>query len=79
VPPDGESYAMLTDRVAGFLATLRRKTVLVSHGGVARALMTLLGGVTPRQAAVAEITQGKVLVFEAGSCSWVGSSSHIDE
>ncbi|MGL4243008.1 MAG: histidine phosphatase family protein, partial [Beijerinckiaceae bacterium] len=35
VPPGGESYEMLTERVAGFLPTIRRETVLVSHGGVA--------------------------------------------
>jgi broad specificity phosphatase PhoE len=79
VPPDGESYAMLTVRVEAFLGVIRRETVLVSHGGVARALMTLIGGVPPLEAAVADIWQGKVLVFEAGLCRWVGSSSHIDE
>ncbi len=49
VPPDGESYELLAVRVAGFLPTLRRETVLVSHGGVARVLMTMIGGIAPRQ------------------------------
>jgi broad specificity phosphatase PhoE len=78
VPPDGESYQMLTERVAGFLPVLRRPSVMVSHGGVARALMVMLGGVSPANAASSDIWQGKVLVFEKGSCRWVGSSSHID-
>jgi broad specificity phosphatase PhoE len=78
VPPDGESYAMLTERVAGFLPTLRRETVMVSHGGVARVLMAMAGGISPAKAAVADIWQGKVLVFEKGGCRWVGSGSHID-
>jgi broad specificity phosphatase PhoE len=78
VPPEGESYEMLTARVAGFLPELRRETVLVSHGGVARVLMTMIGGISPANAAGADIWQGRVLVFENGACRWVGSSSHID-
>jgi broad specificity phosphatase PhoE len=79
VPPEGESYEMLTARVADFLSVVRRETVLVSHGGVARALMTLIGGIDPKMAATADIWQGRVLVFEAGRCRWVGGGSHIDE
>ena len=78
-PPDGESYAMLMTRVKGFIdETIRRDSVLVSHGGVARALMVLLGGVAPRRAASEEIRQGQVLVFENGACRWEGGSTHID-
>jgi broad specificity phosphatase PhoE len=79
VPPGGESYEMLATRVEGFLGMIRRDSVLISHGGVARALMTLIGGIQPVEAARADIWQGKVLVFENGECRWVGSSSHIDE
>jgi broad specificity phosphatase PhoE len=79
VPPDGESYAMLTERVRGFLPTLRGPAVLVSHGGVARALMTMLGGISHKEAATAEIWQGRVLMFENGSCRWVSGSPYIDD
>jgi broad specificity phosphatase PhoE len=79
VPPDGESYEMLARRVGDFLAVLRRDTALVSHGGVARALMTLIGGIQPDVAASADIWQGRVLVFADGNCRWVGGGSHIDE
>jgi broad specificity phosphatase PhoE len=79
VPPEGESYAMLAERVAGFLPVLRRESVLVSHGGVARVLMTMIGGISTATATSTEIWQGRVLVFANGSCRWVGSSSHIDE
>jgi broad specificity phosphatase PhoE len=78
VPPEGESYAMLTDRVRGFLPVIRRDTVIVSHGGVARVLMAMLGGYAERRAASEEIHQGKVLLFQAGACRWVGGSGHID-
>jgi probable phosphoglycerate mutase len=70
VPPEGESYAMLLERVKGFLPTLRRDSVLVSHGGVARVLMVMLGGVQPAKAASADIHQGRVLVFDQGECRW---------
>jgi broad specificity phosphatase PhoE len=78
VPPDGESYKMLTERVAGFLPLLRRPSVLVSHGGVARVLMAMFGGVSSASAASTDIWQGKVLVFEGSACRWVGAASHID-
>lgn len=79
VPPEGESYAMLASRVGGFLSVLRRETVLVSHGGVARVLMTLVGGAAPEYAAEAEIWQGRVLIFEGGRCRWVSGSDDFDE
>jgi broad specificity phosphatase PhoE len=78
VPPGGESYAMLTERVRGFLPMLRQDSVLVSHGGVARALMAMIGGYAELRAATEEIWQGRVLVFKGGSCRWIGSANHID-
>jgi probable phosphoglycerate mutase len=79
VPPEGESYAMLLERVRGFLeTTIRCDSVLVSHGGVARVLMVMLAGYATKRAASEEIWQGRVLVFEEGTCRWVGASSHID-
>lgn len=71
VPPGGESYAMLSDRVGGWLAELERPTVAVSHGGVARVLLGLLGGVAKVKLPTLEITQGRVLVFEADRYRWV--------
>ena len=79
VPPDGESYAMLEIRVRSFLEeAIRGDSVLVSHGGVARALMTILGGIAPMRATGEDIWQGRVLVFEKGACRWEGGSTHID-
>jgi broad specificity phosphatase PhoE len=72
VPPDGESYAMLIERVRPFLSELRRDSVLVSHGGVARALMHMIAGKTPEDAARQEIWQGKVLLFQNAACRWIG-------
>jgi broad specificity phosphatase PhoE len=72
VPPGGESYAMLTERVRPFVETLQRPSVIVSHGGVARAFMRILSGTDPLIAAKQDIRQGSVLLFEGGRHRWVG-------
>jgi broad specificity phosphatase PhoE len=71
VPPEGESYVMLSERIAEFLPTLTRDTVMVAHGGVAKALMAMCGGVSKAKAGVANVWQGQVLVFKDGACRWV--------
>ena len=71
VPPEGESYAMLAERVKPWLSSLEGDTLVVSHGGVARVFLTLLGGMAPGDAPTAPIEQGRVLVFEAGAARWV--------
>lgn len=71
VPPGGESYKMLAERVRPVLEGLTRETVLVSHGGVARAVLALVGEVSPGEAAMVDIWQGKILMVEPGKVSWV--------
>jgi probable phosphoglycerate mutase len=69
-PPGGESYAMLADRVRPILDDLSRETVIVAHGGVARAFLAVACGVSTRHAAGIDIWQGKVLVIEGRKHSW---------
>ena len=72
-PPGGESYAALAERIATWLATRRGDMFIASHGGVARAMMYVLGGVDPQIAPNADVHQGRALVFEPnGRFSWVG-------
>ena len=71
VPPGGESYRMLAERVRPVLEGLERETVVVSHGGVARAVLALVGAVSPRDAAMVEIWQGKLLVVTGSRADWV--------
>jgi len=71
VPPGGESYKMLAERLRPVLEGLMRETVLVSHGGVARAVLALVGEVSPGEAAMVDIWQGKILIIDAGKASWV--------
>jgi len=70
-PPDGESYAMLRDRIRGWLDTIRQDVVVVSHGGVARVLCVLRAGLAEGDAADADIWQGKVLLFRGEAAEWV--------
>ena len=71
-PPDGESYAMLAERLQPWLEQRDADCFVVSHGGVARALMTLIADVSPSAAENADIWQGKAILFEGGGLSWIG-------
>jgi broad specificity phosphatase PhoE len=70
-PPGGESYAMLAERLRPWLGGLTGDAFVVSHGGVARALMTLIAGVKPAKAMDAPIAQGQALCFENGAGRWL--------
>lgn len=72
VPPGGESYAGLAVRIAPVLESLVRSTVVVSHGGVARAFLALIGAVTRERAPRIDIWQGRVLVLAGdGGYAWL--------
>ena len=70
-PPGGESYADLAARIAAWTMTLDGDVVAVAHGGVARALFALIGGVPAERAPRMEIWQGRVIVFENGGYHWL--------
>ncbi|GGK30716.1 histidine phosphatase family protein [Salinarimonas ramus] len=71
VPPQGESYAMLARRLAPVVEGLVRDTVMVAHGGVARALLTLMADAATERAPHFDIWQGRVLVIQDGAWRWV--------
>jgi broad specificity phosphatase PhoE len=70
-PPGGESYAMLSTRIEGWLADLKAPTVAVTHGGVARVLLGLLAGVAQADLPLRDIKQGRALLFENGDARWI--------
>jgi broad specificity phosphatase PhoE len=45
MPPNGESYKLLLERVVPWLVTVERPTLVVSHGGVGRVLRCHILGV----------------------------------
>jgi len=65
-PPGGESYADLMARVRAWHETVGRASVVVAHGGTARALVALRGIAAPEKAAAFDIEQGVVYLFAAG-------------
>lgn len=71
-PPNGESYAALAERLVPWVMSIDRDLFVASHGGAARALMFLLGGIAPAAAAEANIHQGRALLFADGGFRWLG-------
>ena len=67
----GLTYADLAARVRIWLDELTGPTVAAAHGGVARALMVLIGGVAPADSFANPIHQGRALVFANGRGRWV--------
>lgn len=72
VPPGGESYQMLADRVWPWLHERNTETIVATHGGVARVLLAEIGGMDRQRAALESIWQGRLLVFEKGRWDWIG-------
>jgi broad specificity phosphatase PhoE len=70
-PPGGESYAQMAERLAPWLSEQNRPSVIVSHGGVARALMHMIGNLSQERAPIANIWQDRVLVFSKDRFDWV--------
>ena len=62
--PGGESYAQLLVRIRAWYETVARDAVVAAHGGVARALIAHLGISMPEDAAIDDIGQGVVYVFD---------------
>jgi broad specificity phosphatase PhoE len=70
-PPDGESYADVATRVQTLLDELTGPTVLVSHGGIARTMLALVGGADRETLPRMHIQQGRAMVVENGGWRWV--------
>jgi probable phosphoglycerate mutase len=71
LPPGGESYALLQERIREWVASIDRPTLAVSHGGVGRVIRTLLLGVDQRKAVAEDFPQDRALVIEGGEGEWV--------
>ncbi len=56
-----ESYEILCWRVGSFLKSVTRPTVCVSHGGIMRSALRLIGGYSDDEAAEANIHQDRIL------------------
>ena len=70
-PRDGESYAMLTDRIAGWLAEVQEDCVVASHGAVSRALRGLVLSLDKDAITGLEVPQDRILVLRLGMIEWL--------
>jgi len=66
VPPGGESYEMLADRIGLWLKTVDRPSVVVSHGGVFRVLRGHLEGRDTVAVPKLDVPQDKVFIWRNG-------------
>ncbi len=66
LPPDGESYAMLAHRASAAIDRIRGDAVVVTHGGVIRALLHVKAGMPGIDAAQVPVRQGAVYVLAGG-------------
>ena len=71
VPPGGESYAQLADRIRPILKTLPEQAIVVSHGGVMRTVIQHFTDLTQDEAAVLEMHQDKVWRWNGSSGAWI--------
>jgi probable phosphoglycerate mutase len=69
VPPGGESYKMVSARMAAWYDSLTCDTVATAHGGTARGLMAYLGIARPAAAPLLDVAQGVVYVFQGDKMS----------
>ncbi|WP_127090179.1 histidine phosphatase family protein [Aquabacter cavernae] len=66
-PPGGESYAELMARAGAAIDRLTADSVVVTHGGVIRALLHAKAGMPQGEAALVPIRQGAIYVLSGGS------------
>jgi probable phosphoglycerate mutase len=71
LPPNGESYRMLSARAAGWLNSVKGDTVAVSHGGIGRVLIGLLTGMPPADTVALDFPQDRFLLWRDQAVAWV--------
>lgn len=71
-PEGGENYADLTRRLTSWVHELDETSVVVSHGGVSRALRGLLiDSVQPEDIAQLDVPQDRILRIAEGRSDWL--------
>ena len=71
LPPKGESYEMMSQRVERWYHTLEKPTLCVGHGGTSRAVRGFLLGVESLKIPVLEAPQDRVYRIRDGELLWI--------
>jgi probable phosphoglycerate mutase len=70
-PVGGESYRMLSERVARWLKEIRHDAIVVAHGGVSKVLRGLVLRLEGVDVAQLPVPQDKVLLVQDRSIRWL--------
>ena len=71
LPPNGESYEMLSARIRPWLFGLERDTICVAHGGITRVTRGMLEDIPGHEIPIATIPQDRIYVWRDGRAEWV--------
>ena len=71
LPPGGESYKMLSDRIIAWLETVARPLVVVAHGGVGRVLRAHLLGLDKAASVSENFPQDRVFLWRDRKGAWL--------
>lgn len=75
-PPNGESYAMLCDRIRPVFEALEAPTIIVAHGGVIRAARTFLEDLPIKNAANTSTPQDDVYYADERGGYWLSGKNY---
>ncbi len=70
-PPNGESYAQMSERVAEWLSSTRNNTIMVAHGGVIRILQVLIISAPRQHAPNLPAPQNKIMRIKDNRLEWI--------
>lgn len=71
IPAGGENYAVVHDRVVGWLDTVQRRSVVSCHGGILRSLMHHLVGLSQEEASMVNIPQDRIFRVDGTEAAWL--------
>lgn len=69
-PEGGESYADGHARLAGWIETRTKPTIVVAHGAIGRCFIGLLAGLETRELMAQRMRQGAYCLIENGNAQW---------
>ncbi len=70
-PPNGESYAMMSNRISAWLENVQKDTVMVAHGGVLRILQILITNAPRQRAPELPAPQDQVMQIIKNRIEWI--------